>query len=162
MLVKQIMNFRRVQKIKSIKKIVFWGTCCNLLYRTYLPSFLLFRLDTKERRPVVTDKLANVQLPVKVSLKRLKIVIFDSNSTSLSTKLNTDSVHCVLLLILQESSVAEPEPIFWVGPAPFFWQVKNEMIYRSSLFIVYCKYFCIIISTGTVPVGTCSIYLLYS
>ena len=108
---------------------------------------------------MVTDKLANVQLPVKVSLKRLKIVIFDSNLTSLSTKLNTDSVHCVLLLILQESSVAEPEPIFWVGPAPFFWQVKNEMIYRSSLFIVYCKYFCIIISTGTVPVGTCSIYL---
>ena len=44
---------------------------------------------------------------------------------------------------------------FGSAPVPFFWQVKNEMIYRSSLFIVYC----IIISTGTVPVGTCSIYL---
>ena len=129
-------EFSKSTENKIYKKIVLWGTCCNLLFVPYLPSFLLFRLDTKERRPVVTDKLANVQLPVKVSLKRLKIVIFDSNSTSLSTKLNTDSVHCVLLLILQESSVAEPEPIFWVGPAPFF--LASEKRNDLQKFIVHC------------------------
>ena len=31
----------------------------------------------------------------------------------------------------------EPEPIFWVGSGSFFWQVKNEMISRYSLFIVW-------------------------
>ena len=85
---------------------------------------------------MVTDKLANVQLPVKVTLKRLKIVIFDSNLTILSTKLNTDSVQHVLLLILQESSVAEPEPIFWVGPAPFF--LASEKRNDLQKFIVHC------------------------
>ena len=85
---------------------------------------------------MVTDKLANVQLPVKVSLKRLKIVIFDSNLTILSTKLNTDSVQHVLLLILQESSVAEPEPIFWAGSGSFF--LASEKRNDLQKFIVHC------------------------
>ena len=39
------------------------------------------------------------------------------------------------------------EPIFWAGSGSFFWQVKNEMILKCSVFIVCCTYFCIINST---------------